>query len=330
MDFDIKRIQVAARWDAEERPLAGVAPGAWWSSVDVHLDDGNLVAVDGQHELEAGEELLPAFLRLAEASDEAILAFARRWGMLGLCHHGLPTFHDKSFDVFNHRTLDDGSTCWFEGRREATSAWRHYASRARGLVALSVRLRSGSGVDDDAAEREYQDAVSRISVVTSVERVGDPDGKRHKLGDLVANEIRRWLDVGRVGLRVQWTGDGFVPVLESDYPFLFGALTGRLFLAVAGHSVALCHHCGGLFQPSRRPAVGSDRTAHHAAAMGSRSATPLATTTVGRPLRRRPAAAPGTGMATSARFPSGGATASQTTRPVHGSVLLKGGFTATS
>src|SRR5271163_4574975 len=39
------------------------------------------------------QNLLTDFLYLSEASDDQIAAFARRWGVLGLCAHWLPYGH---------------------------------------------------------------------------------------------------------------------------------------------------------------------------------------------------------------------------------------------
>src|SRR5262245_30559731 len=39
---------------------------------------------------ESRRGLLRQFQRLADAPDEAVLRFARRWAVLGVCRHGLP------------------------------------------------------------------------------------------------------------------------------------------------------------------------------------------------------------------------------------------------
>src|SRR5947208_16106489 len=38
---------------------------------------------------------LDGFIRLVAASDEEVLAYARRWGMLQLCKHDRPFTHDR-------------------------------------------------------------------------------------------------------------------------------------------------------------------------------------------------------------------------------------------
>src|SRR5712692_5228904 len=51
--------------------------------------------------VEAGPALLDAFLRLESGTDEAILAYAQRWGPLWLCdEHDLPFRHDPECRTF--------------------------------------------------------------------------------------------------------------------------------------------------------------------------------------------------------------------------------------
>src|SRR5262245_47356558 len=59
----------------------------------------------------AGPGLLEGFIKLADAPDEAILAYARRWGPLWLCKHGDPFRSDivncGPFEF--HREIDPAS-----------------------------------------------------------------------------------------------------------------------------------------------------------------------------------------------------------------------------
>src|SRR3984893_6199071 len=42
-----------------------------------------------------GPGLLEQFVALSDASDEDILRYARHWGVLVICHHGLPASHSE-------------------------------------------------------------------------------------------------------------------------------------------------------------------------------------------------------------------------------------------
>jgi hypothetical protein len=56
-------------------------------------------SIAGNHQVplrtKAAPDLLERFCRIAEAPDTAaaVVAFASRWGLLGLCEHGLPCRH---------------------------------------------------------------------------------------------------------------------------------------------------------------------------------------------------------------------------------------------
>src|SRR5687768_2019394 len=47
-----------------------------------------------------GRELLTPFVRLFEGTDAEILAYAGRWGVLGICPHGLPSSHNPPAEAF--------------------------------------------------------------------------------------------------------------------------------------------------------------------------------------------------------------------------------------
>jgi hypothetical protein len=96
-----------ARWDTsgitDEHGRVGRPTGqTLWYPVNVKMDrdclvwSGNLLfptrrAVD--------HTLLTAFIRLADASTEKIASFARRWGVLNICHHALPRAHQLETPV---------------------------------------------------------------------------------------------------------------------------------------------------------------------------------------------------------------------------------------
>jgi len=50
----------------------------------------------GPHPVKPGKGMLRDFMDLAEASVDNVVQYARRWGVLGLCEHGLPYAHNAS------------------------------------------------------------------------------------------------------------------------------------------------------------------------------------------------------------------------------------------
>ncbi|MGI8643200.1 MAG: hypothetical protein ACR2LS_03685 [Thermomicrobiales bacterium] len=98
-----------------------------------------------------GPDLLPAFAKLAHTPAEDILAFARRWGVLGICPHGLVAIHpgcsplgfvalaavappEERFAIVTQGAAErDVNPYW-----EPLSAWRHYAGRMRAMLQIAV------------------------------------------------------------------------------------------------------------------------------------------------------------------------------------------------
>lgn len=108
---------------------------------------------------------LDEFIKLRNAEDAKIVEFARRWGVLGICRHGLPGVHlgcrplgvsEKNWDSPEHRIWSP----LFEAQRsdagwhwEPTDAWRYMASRVNGFLMVAADLRSGRDpLDEDLAE----------------------------------------------------------------------------------------------------------------------------------------------------------------------------------
>jgi len=142
-------------------------------------------------------------------------------------------------------------------RVELLSSWRDYASWARAMVSLAHRIAIDDPLSDDGAIADYATVWLGRAVSPALAREHiDPRVTPERAGQAVAMRLGDWLALGRVELRVRWSGGFDVALGHDGVPGLFGALGSRLLAAVSGRSLALCHHCGGLYQPSRRPAAG--------------------------------------------------------------------------
>ncbi len=282
-----------ARWDDAARPLRGLEGEPWPAPDTIELKNGQLVGDwgSGFRHQRLSDGLLAGFMALADASDAAVLRYARRYGVLRLCHHALPDFHDASFDVLHQRPLQGKAGMLCVGRggprfAESVDAWRAYAARARGLVAFALLLKDGASLDSraaretwvtamfggfDTAEKaerlraEVTDGAQRARLDTLIEdsrrdyerALRDAPTDTGVGGSMVAEEVRRWTELGRIGVELDWNGSGFSASLRPQgTPSLFGALAAQLFRAVSSSSLSLCTHCGALFQPSRKPASG--------------------------------------------------------------------------
>src|SRR5690242_12288204 len=70
---------------------------AWMVPSEIRIETGSIVycADEGTRRVSEREGLLEDFLELRDADGSAILKYARRWGVLGLCKHNLPADHPE-------------------------------------------------------------------------------------------------------------------------------------------------------------------------------------------------------------------------------------------
>jgi len=182
--------------------------------------------------------LLDEFGALAEASDDAILRFAQRWGLLSLCEHELPDTHNP------------GRYGCRPSERESLAVWRHFSRAAGAIVSIAAALHQGEDPrpQDWAAvyERSGQDAPWWDS---------GADFDAHPLS-LVVNE---WLVLGDVRPALRWRAgsDPEIFLQPGSGTSLFGAIARELAFVVSRvDGLAVCSGCGAGFVPKRRPAAG--------------------------------------------------------------------------
>jgi hypothetical protein len=127
-----------------DRALTGPA---WLVPGDAELDQERLVwgygaMVQRDRRVKSREGLLERFIQLAEGSAADILHYARRYGVLMICGHGLPISH-RPTRLFNQdlgcRPAGwGGSKCW-----EPLERWWHFARQARAMLHIANQLRRG-------------------------------------------------------------------------------------------------------------------------------------------------------------------------------------------
>jgi len=192
----------------------------------------------------AGRGMLEGFVRLADdETGDRIAAYARRWGFLDLCEHGLPASHNPAPGWCRPLSLDEG---------EPVEGWRRWAGQARAILAILARLSAGEpGLDED-----WQRVFAGSRLVAPWWREGtaeSADGDRWR----VRSVINDWTVLGNVR---PWLVD-YGPHLVIGGGGLFGALAVQLVLLASGSdSVCRCSACGSPFVPTgRRPAAGRRR-----------------------------------------------------------------------
>lgn len=239
----------------------------WWGSFPVvlsALDDGT-PALAEQWEQEPQKRwerdgMFEGFLSLARQDDRAIVRFANRYGVLGLCEHGVPSVMDCARVSIGHVEA------------ERLDHWRAWSRRLS--AAIEVGQKVFAGLEPDAA------AVDRMLSG----REASPDGPIGHWSSLDkhfdANTVARSLK-GQAGLKGPlsrnhqafwfcrffnaWLGSRAVvmPIREPQRRLqieygptgLFSALMLNTALAITGiTSFVVCSNCGQPFAAERRRA----------------------------------------------------------------------------
>jgi hypothetical protein len=195
--------------------------------------------------------LLEGFAALASGTDEEIRAYARRWGGLMPCVHGLPRTHAPYPTPMPSpmpnpipwcHPLGWGGHSWWE----PLDAWRSLARRAEAMLEVAAALRS-----KQTGPRDSWNVILDGPEAYRIAVADTPDGH----SALLSRQVQRWLTIAQVGPQVFTSRGKFV--VRFGAPHLFGAVAYQLALAVCderGH--AQCSKCQHMYLPRRRPAPG--------------------------------------------------------------------------
>ncbi len=203
--------------------------------------------------------MLADFVDLGTASPSGILGFARRWGVLGFCEHGLPASHDllsPTGRTFGCDPLRDEKSLRTGGGWEPLSLWRDYARWARAILSAAVEIGGGSP-DVPGCDSEFVRSGLAMESVTGPYAVQ----RRAPSCQDIAEGVNRWLALGDVRPAV-WPGEDETAELtilyggaESGYRpecRLFGALAIQLMQSVTGDTLPVRCPCGRLFKRTKR------------------------------------------------------------------------------
>lgn len=207
--------------------------------------------------------LLGDFVRLADANDMAIAAFAERFGALYLCKkHRRPSAHAPGEELkavvldysapkidinavlqggFNNRCPLDTQVTEEEGvfYVEPLARWRHYAREAKATLKIVSELhrgRIGSLADWDAFHGRPARTLPDLNTARAV----------------VMDRVDRWMTEGRVQPSMCWHSDRVEVVFGNGT--LFGALAVQLLSSVAKRATFVtCSECAAIYAPRRQP-----------------------------------------------------------------------------
>jgi len=218
--------------NAELSPQAAAAPAY------VRLDGDRLVwswfdpADAAKRPTEADPKgMLDGFIKIRDGA--GVLRFARRYGVLGICEHGLPASHNPPGQCYP-LGWDGLGAC------EPVDRWLHFAGQARAMVAIAAHLRQDKpGTADDwravfaAYPREQIDALcERLAQLVDTGRF------------YLRHVLHEWLTWGDVRPTLHWPIDEEAPSL-SFTGGTFGLLGVQLLFAIAAaHQLAICSGCG--------------------------------------------------------------------------------------
>lgn len=207
-------------------------------------------------DLVAGDEgFLRGFLALKEASTPRILAYARSWGVLGLCRHGLPFTHGPVWEQREKQHLEKTgrwvaptTICSRPVKREPLQAWRRYARVAEAMLNVAAAL---------STNRPPQAQDCRDLSLESLP--GSIRWTRRFARDVLLNQLDEWLEMGVVTVRlrraekVSELGAVSLQLGRAVSPNLFAALAAQLLLALTrSDSLYICASCGLPYVRSRQ------------------------------------------------------------------------------
>jgi hypothetical protein len=259
----------------EDGDLERPASGDEWDAPGESLScDGTLLVIDRRRWIEsvrtvkAGPQMLEDFANLAKAtSSERVLAYARHWGLLGLCQHYLPREHGEiqvplalatAGGVSVTSLVPDDCRSLFEG--EPLDVWKYYARQAYSLLGVFSRLRDSksalvgdweilgefgpwTGFDTEDVELSKLAKLAISGLVSGEASVG-----RQQLA--AAGAIRTWLQMAGVKVELRWGQSG--PMVGFATGGLFGALGLQLLLAAVNSAgFVVCPECGVSHSPPR-------------------------------------------------------------------------------
>jgi hypothetical protein len=204
--------------------------------------------------------LLEAFVALVDASPEAIRDYARKWGVLWICDHGVPAGHSMPRlpleDVMNELTEVRGVRgCeprgWPNACLEPVAAWYRLAREAHSILNVVAKLREKK----PSQRGDWQMVVSRIWHGMDgghpwLDALNQPENTISARG-FIENSVNRWLGYGAVQPILVWSTKKH-PTITFDGYGLFGALALQLLGVVSGGGWDICSACGRMFDPSPR------------------------------------------------------------------------------
>jgi hypothetical protein len=268
----MKDLSIDELREERHRALSALIP-IWRRPGSVKVEGNNLVysarTVRTYLNTDKPYEPLQSFLALDGAVDSRIASFARRWGVLGICEHGLPASHNSGFYTFpdtpgwtlyeqdefreHCNPLGRKSGDWYEPLAE----WNFWIRQASIIVRLGADLHgSRPGRTDDWNAMGYKPEGYKHFTARgqSVKLIAEPRvpslpppvpiGRM-----LLAQYINDWLAITGVRPFFFWEdGEHGFCLLSEGIDTLLATLSVQILLLINKASgYAFCSNCGRPF-----------------------------------------------------------------------------------
>ena len=282
-------------WDlgsiVPDRPLQ---PIKWAVPKDIALEGANIVTgLSGNRLVSSGAGMLTAFVRLHESPDAAILRFARKWGMMGFCKHGLPFTHNWPYALFH------GENVWNEECNALEQGclytdpivyWRKFSALADAILNIASELnqdKPANKLNWQIANVAYLLTGMRTALVKSSFKIppllsgrirlkrpfvlrdapicySADNRSQTSIAEVVENErhslsslVTLWIRLANIGPTLVWNRDSQRWDLTFSSllgPSLFGAIGLSLMMAISERGgLAICSCCHKSYVPIRQP-----------------------------------------------------------------------------
>jgi hypothetical protein len=224
-------------------------PGVSMVPEDMKLHDGQIFWGGIRlREQKTGTGMLSRFVELHRATDTEIFEYACKWGVLGICEHGLPSSHrsmpfGRQFGIEPCVPLPGRSQFEF---CDPLDAWRHYSLKAWAMWSV------GNSLNHERQGTKGDWSVLGIWPDDRVPWKGSIQDGRQELG----RSLMDWIHFARIGPCFGWNADldqWEITITTRTFPNLFGLLSEALMMAISdkdGYSV--CCECRQWYLPARR------------------------------------------------------------------------------
>jgi hypothetical protein len=241
--------------------VRSVIQGVLWVPGKLGIQNGLLLASsspDRRRRTTGGRPRAISPLMLAEfaeigvtGEESKLLRFAKRYGPLGICKHGLPSGHNRqSFARINNVGDCNASPSSVPGwdQSEPLAKWFAFARQAQAILSCSASLHRGKRPNPEDLKTAYPPwgilkpgAQAELNMETA---------RR-----LIESAINTWIHYGGLRPHFRWRLSGCSVIFSAgEYCSVFGALAAQLMLATANRDgFVICSNCGRAYIPARRP-----------------------------------------------------------------------------